>query len=246
MMGEQTSSHYIAYGSKRIFFELEHRRRKDLKITVFPNLNVEVVAPESASLDKVKAKVRKRASWIVKQKLFFEDFLPASPPKKFISGESFRYLGRQYRLKVIQNNQEELKLKSGYITVYTRNKSNYRKIAQLVDSWYRERAKNRFESRIEELIGRLKKHTPVKPKVALKRMPKRWGSCSVKGRILLNPELIKAPSDCIDFVIMHELCHLIEHNHSPAFYNLLTKAMPDWKKRKAKLEKLCGEERFVE
>ena len=236
MTSDATSSHYISFGKKRIFFDLEHRRRKTLSITVFPNLSVKVVAPESATLEKVKSRVKKRAPWILKQKLYFEDFLPASPPKKYISGESFRYLGRQYRLKVIKSKREEVKLKGRFITVYTANKSNTQKIKRLLNAWYREHARRRFEDRIEALFPKLKKHNPKQPTLELKKMAKRWGSCSVNGKILLNPELIKTPTQCIDYVIMHELCHLVEPNHSSRYFKLLDEVCPKWRQVKQKLE----------
>lgn len=236
MSRTSTDRHYINFGKRRIFFDLEHRERKTLSITVFPDLSVKVIAPETAALEKVKSRVRKRAPWILKQKLYFEDFLPASPPKKYISGESFRYLGRQYRLKVIKSKREEVKLKGGYITVYTAQKNNTQKVKRLLNSWYREHARRRFEDRIEALFPKLKKHNPKQPTLALKKMAKRWGSCSVNGKILLNPELIKTPSQCIDYVIMHELCHLVEPNHSRKYYHLLNHCMPDWVDRKIKLE----------
>lgn len=236
-MSEQLmSTHYVPYGSKRIYFELEHRSRKSLAITVYPDLSVGVVAPETATLDKVKSKVKKRACWIQKQKLYFEDFLPASPPKKYISGETFRYLGRQYRLKVLQSKREEVKLKGRYITVFTANKKNAMKVKKLLNAWYREHARRRFEDRIEVLFPKLKKHNPKKPTLQLKKMTKRWGSCSVNGNILLNPELIKTPSQCIDYVIVHELCHLVIPSHSTKYYQLLDKVMPDWRTRKTILE----------
>jgi hypothetical protein len=229
------SSHYIPYGKKRIYFELEHRSRKSLAITVYPDLSVKVVAPPSATLERVKSKVKKRASWIQKQKLYFEDFLPASPPKKYISGETFRYLGRQYRLKVFKSKREEVKLKGKYITVYTANKNNTTKVRKLLNAWYRDHARRRFEDRIKALLPKLKKHKPKQPTLQLKKMAKRWGSCSVNGKILLNPELIKTPSQCIDYVIMHELCHLVIPNHSPSYYKLLKKMVPDWEEVRSKL-----------
>ena len=72
--------------------------------------------------------------------------------------------------------------------------------------------------------------------MSLVQMAKRWGSCSRAGRILLNPELVTAPKDCIDYVIVHELCHLKEHNHSPAYYRLLDRVMPSWQERKRRLD----------
>jgi hypothetical protein len=82
------------------------------------------------------------------------------------------------------------------------------------------------------------KYKISQPEVKIKRLKKKWGSCSKQGKITLNSELVKAPKGCIEYVINHELCHLVEHNHSSAFYELQEKTMPDWEKRKNKLEKI--------
>ena len=226
----------IRFGKNQIHFALLYSNRKTLGISVHPDTSVEVKAPKDSDLDLIRDKVRKRASWIVKQKRYFERFLPDVPSKNYVSGETFRYLGKQYRLKVYQSEKEQVLLKGGFLEVYTQEKSNRRKVKSLLDNWYRERALTQFEQRIKKLLEESLRIKAKYPKIKLKVMAKRWGSCTKGGTIFVNPELIKAPSTCIDYVLMHELCHLVEHNHSPKFYRLLDRAMPDWKKRKEKLE----------
>jgi len=101
----------IQFGSKQIYFQLEYSSRKSLGITVKPDLSVLVKAPADISLEKVKEKLRKKAPWIIRQQSFFLYFHPRTPARKYISGETHLYLGRQYRLKIIQNNFESVKLK---------------------------------------------------------------------------------------------------------------------------------------
>lgn len=228
---------HIQFGSKRIDFILEYSDRKSLGITVTPDFDVMVKAPIDTSLDKVKEKLRKKAPWIIRQQSFFLSFHPKTPPRKFISGETHLYLGRQYRLKVIAGDIERVKLKGKFIQVTTDDKA---RVKQLINSWYLQNAKTKFHSIAEILIDKFKKHTVEPSALVLREMPTRWGSCTPKGKLILNPELIKAPRGCIEYVIIHELCHLIHHDHTQKFLDLQTREMPDWEKWKMKLEKLLA------
>ena len=227
----------IFFGSKQIDFRLEYSTRKSLGITVTPDLNVLVKAPVDTSLEKVKEKLRKKAPWIIRQQSFFLSFHPKTPARKFISGETHLYLGRQYRLKISQSKIESVKLKGKFIEVSVADKSNAK---QLVSEWYLQNAKTKFHSIAKLLIEKFKKHKVEPTSIVLREMPTRWGSCTPKGKIILNPELIKAPKGCIEYVIIHELCHLIHHDHTQKFLDLQQKEMPDWEKWKTKLEKLLA------
>lgn len=227
----------IQFGSKEIVFELEYQERKSLGITVYPNRKVRVKAPLDSKLEKIEEKLRKRAPWILKQQSYFLSFEPLTPPRKYISGESHLYLGRQYRLKIYKSPANIVKMKRGFLEVYTDDKT---KAAQLVKDWYRKRADIKFREIAEKWIERFKKHEVEPSDFIIKWMDKRWGSCTPKGKIILNVELMKAPKRCIEYVIIHELCHLIHHNHSAAFFELQTKEMPDWMKWKERLEKILA------
>ena len=227
----------IQFGSKQIGFRMEYSNRKSLGITVTPDLNVLVRAPLDTSLEKVKEKLRKKAPWIIKQQGFFLSFHPKTPPRKFIGGETHLYLGRQYRLKITQSKIESVKLKGKFIKVATTDKARAK---ELVSEWYLQNAKTRFHVIAQPLIDKFKKHKVEPSSIVLREMPTRWGSCTPKGKMILNPELIKAPKGCIEYVIIHELCHLIHHDHTQKFIDLQTKEMPDWEKWKMKLEKLLA------
>lgn len=228
---------YIQFGSKKIDFRLEYSSRKSLGITVTPDLDVLVKAPVDAPIDTIKEKLRKKAAWILKQQNFFLSFHPKTPPKKYVSGETHLYLGRQYRLKVIDSQIETVKLKGKFIEVSTPDKSRTK---QLVQNWYLQLAKMKFHLLAQPLIDRFKKYNVEPSSIVLRDMPTRWGSCTPKGKIILNPELIKAPKGCIEYVIIHELCHLIHHDHTQKFIDLQSKEMQDWEKWKEKLEKLLA------
>ena len=147
------------------------------------------------------------------------------------------YLGRQYRLKILQSKIESVKLKGQFIEVSTTDKAGTK---QLVNDWYLKTAKSKFYTIALPLIDKFKKHKVEPSSIVLREMPTRWGSCTPKGKIILNPELIKAPKGCIEYVIIHELCHLVHHDHTQKFLDLQTKEMPYWEKWKMKLEKLLA------
>ena len=234
----------IQFGSKQIDFNLEYSNRKTLGITVKPDLSVLVKAPVDTTLEKVEEKLRKKASWIIRQKSFFLTFYPKTPAKKYVGGETHLYLGRQYQLKVKSEKfkviNEEVKLKGRFLEIITNDKNNVKK---LVEEWYLVKAKSKFYEIALPLFGKfVKTHnlSLLTFHLSLRSMPTRWGSCTPKGKIILNPELIKAPKGCIEYVIIHELCHLVHHDHTQRFIDLQTKEMKDWEKWKMKLEKLLA------
>lgn len=227
----------IQFGSKKINFHIVYSKRKTLGITVKPDLSVFVKAPIDTSIDKIKEKLQKKAPWIIKQQSFFLTFHPKTPRRKFIGGETHLYLGRQYRLKIIEGKGDFVKLKNGFVEVNTSDKLRTK---QLVTDWYLKRARIKLDSIAESLIDKFKIYNVKPSSIVLRTMPTRWGSCTPKGKIILNPELIKAPKGCIEYVIVHELCHLIYHDHTKKFIELQTKQMPDWEKWKMKLEKLLA------
>lgn len=228
--------HAVTSGDVQIEFRLRRSNRQTLAITVYPDLAVEVAAPRKIALDLVKSKVQKRARWIQRQQSFFRDFLPLPPPRLYVSGETHRYLGRQYRLKIIESKRSEVKLRGRFIWVQTPDKGNRVRVRKLVESWYLICAKDRFARSLAESVVRLRGRLSAPPKMQIRRMPKRWGSWTRRSGIWVNPELVKAPATCIEYVLTHELCHAVHGHHGKAFYELLQQVMPDWKERKARLE----------
>jgi predicted metal-dependent hydrolase len=231
----------LAYGETKISFHVVRRERKTLEIGVEPDASVTVVAPSDATLEAIESKVRKRARWIVRQQKYFHQFLPRMTERRFIAGETHLYLGRQYRLKVVHDAAERVKLQRGFLITYSRSPESAERSRELVEAWYRERARVKIPERIELCAARLTSQGTMRPKQLIIRSTKtRWGSMSPAGNLLINPKLLQAPVCAIDYVITHELCHLREPNHGPAFYELLNAVLPDWPNRKQRLEQLLA------
>jgi hypothetical protein len=227
----------IQFGSKQIDYQIEYSDRKTLGITVTPDMDVLVKAPNDSTINKIEEKLKKKAPWIIKQQSFFLAYHPKTTKRNYVSGETHLYLGRQYLLRVEENDKESVKLKGKFIVVKTHDKSS---VKQLVNNWYLEHARSKFHATALPLIEKFKKYKVEPSSIVLREMPTRWGSCTPKGKIILNPELIKAPKGCIEYVIIHELCHLIHHDHTQKFMDLQTKEMKDWEKWKTKLERLLA------
>ena len=233
----EVERHHVEYGEHRIDFAVVRRRRKTLEIAVEPDASVVVAAPLDAPIEAIAEKVRKRAAWVRGQQRFFSQFMPRTPERRYLAGETHLYLGRQYRLKVVRRGRPGVEMVRGFIIVHTREPDRPEVTRRLVDNWYRKQARAKFAERLDVSLARFPDPEAFRPRgLIVRRMEKRWGSLSPSGRLLLNRRLIEAPVDTIDYVIAHELCHMAEPHHGAAFYRLLDRVMPDWAGRKGRLE----------
>lgn len=161
---------------------------------------------------------------------------PSPPPRRYVSGESHRYLGKQYRLNIISARKNGVKLIGPFFEVHSRRTDDPEYLQQLMNGWYRDHAMARFCLLVDQWLPRLERHGVKRPEIKVRRMKARWGSCNAKkGSILLNTRLVEAPLSCVEYVVVHELCHLKHPGHSKAFYMLMDRILPDWRERKRKL-----------
>lgn len=212
-------------------------RRKTLAITVEPSGEVTVTAPATALLNQVEATLRRRRAWI-RRRVRAARLLPPPPaPREWVSGETHRYLGRQYRLKVEQGSPSGVRLAGRFFHVTVADPADTDRVRQPMERWYLEHARAVFTRRLAELVRsapRLRLNGP--PPLLVRRLRKRWGSCSPEGRVLVNVEAVKLPVGCIDYLLLHELCHLPVPHHGPEFWRLLDACMPDWERWRRRLD----------
>lgn len=226
----------VQYGATTIEYDLTFSQRTTLAIDVHPDLSITVQAPQGSDLETIQQKVKKRAPWILRQQRKFETYLPQLPPRRYVSGETHRYLGKQYRLKVIENSSGDgVKLSRGYFYINVPDKDDTERVKTLLIDWYRRQARRIFRERLDACLAKVRFLELDYPELTIRQMETRWGSCTPEGKIILNLRLVQVPKLYIDYVIMHELCHLKEHNHSQRFYNLLNRVMPDWRAKREKL-----------
>jgi predicted metal-dependent hydrolase len=230
----------LQYGAEQFTYQLffvptEGNR---IVIDVLPSGVINVQAPEHTAPEAIKRAMLKRARWLYHQIGKIHRQHAYVLPREYVSGESHYYLGRRHLLKVMLSKEDppQVKMLRGQLQVITPSRDP-ELVKSLLHDWYCQRANEQFARRLQVLSSQ----TPwIKqtPRWQLRPMKKQWGSCSPKGALSLNPFLVKAPRECIDYVIVHELCHLKEHNHSKNFYLQLSKTMPDWQSAKARLDSL--------
>lgn len=241
---KQSEGLHIEYGTTRIPFVLLYSKRRTLGISVTPDKQVIITAPYEASLEKILEKVGKRAGWISEQIRKFESYETSILYRKieFVSGETLYYMGRKYRLKVMEGFPEVINKEGRHIKAIVKTKADQKHIANLIMDWYKQEAKRIFLERFERYSYILKREKISFNKLLVRRLEKRWGSCTGMRNIILNLSLIQAPIQCIDYVLVHELCHLKYLDHRPKFYHMLARYMEDWEKRRNRLQtvKLFG------
>lgn len=230
----------ISYGENKINYQVvfNPRKRSRVSIHVLPDGTVRVEAPPETDLFLIKKAVLKRAQWVQNHIEQAHKQTEQVLCREYVSGESHFYLGRRHQLKIIENaaSKPEVRLLRGRLHITTPDLEK-EMIRRLLLIWYRDRAGQYFQRRLEAWVDALD-WLSSPPQWRLRAMKKQWGSCSPKGLLTINPHLIKAPQRCIDYVLLHELCHLQEHNHGKKFYGLLDRHMPDWRSVKTELDNM--------
>ena len=205
------------------------KKIKNSNLKVRPNFTVELSVPESASQEYIDSFLEKKKDWIEKQIQFFKDNLINETEKKYISGESVKYLGKNYILKVHKGKEKYVKFMRGYIHLYCLENSGLEDKKELLQNWLKERAKDKIMVIAKKYLDKLEEV----PDIKFRDMKTRWGSCnSEKKRIIFNWRLIEKSPYGIEYVVVHELVHLKYNNHSKAFFKYLSVKLPDWEKRR--------------
>jgi len=225
----------LIYGEQQVPYQVKGLKPipgkiRKISICAPPDTQVLVSAPEDADRCDIHDAVMKRAKWIHDSLQAFREQRKHVQTQRYVSGEMQFYLGRRYILKVLEQPTGKpcVKMERGMLLVYLQegeaDRAERAKI--MVRQWYRTRANQVLNVRLEQLIPQTSRVNSM-PEYRILAMEKHWGSCSTRGTLMLNPHLVKAPRDCIDYVILHELCHIEEHNHGERFYRLLSRVMPD-------------------
>jgi predicted metal-dependent hydrolase len=186
---------------------------------------VSVVVPKQLSEDKITQLLKAKRKWIKEKITLHQEANPVST-KQYVSGESFSYLGRNYRLKVIDATFEPVKLIQGRLVISVPSgQEQAHMVRNALVRWYKHHA----ELKLNEKVKRLSVAVGVEPTgVGIKTFKSRWGSCSAKGKIDINWKIIMAPNRIVDYVVVHELCHLIHYDHSPKFWREVDRVMPSY------------------
>lgn len=230
-------SEWLTVGPRRVRCVIRRTKRRTLELAVHPDGSVVVTAPENASDARIRALVAGRRRWLHAHLERFESLPAPPPPRRYQSGETHHYLGRQYRLRVRRGRADSVRLEGALLLVTTTAPSDRQRVRLLVEGWYLRRATAVLGARLAHCVAEWRAAQVSAPKMAVRRMARRWGSCSRAGRVTLNVDLVKVPTSCIDYVIVHELCHLRALNHGREFRTLLARRMPDWERLRERLDR---------
>lgn len=208
---------------------IRQERRKTANIIVTPANAVNVTVPKLVPDETVQEILRRKTPWILK-KIHENDEVRKVMPKEFVSGETFSYLGRNYRLRIVRSKTSFVRMKSGRLEVgIAGSKKREHKVKTALSEWYQEKAEEKLHQRLDIYRKRLE----VEPqRILIKSLSSRWGSCTAARNISFNWRIILAPISIIDYVIVHELCHLTHHDHSSRFWKMVGRILPDYEQKK--------------
>lgn len=224
----------LKYKNEEINYILTRKNVKNINIRI-KNKIVYISANNYIPLDYIENLLIEKWSWIQKNLNNKSNNYINETKKSYISGEKFLYLGNYYNLEIISSSLNKVELHDN-LKLFTNNNSIITRKG-ILDKWYLQKIEYVFHRSLNENYKLIENYTNIYSKLKYRKMISRWGSCKMpEGVITLNKHLIKAPIEAIDYVVLHELVHLVYQNHSSDFYTLLEKLMPDWKKKEAILK----------
>lgn len=235
----------VQYGDQLVTFEVIRKDVKHINLTIQPDQRIFVSANDNVAVEEIKAFVLSKGRWITSKLNYFKRTAPYEKiPREYVTGETFRYLGRQYMLKVFETTEKEfVRYFRGTIEMYVKDVKNFRKKEQLMKKWYENRRGIVFKESLERMYEAVRFYNIAFPQLETRQMKRRWGSNLARGnKIILNKDLIIAPRFCIDYVVLHELLHFKYPDHDFNFFNHLQLLMPDWKERKRILDEEVARE----
>lgn len=225
------------YKEESIGVNVVYRKRKNISIRIIPKNTIEIISPRSVSISFLKKVLEEKSSWIMKTLDKFENVDESFKDRKYVNGEIFYYLGKEYELKIIDDkNSENNKKNYCYIDIkdenliITTNNNEIEYIKNELKRWYKIESEKVVITRLEVL----KKEKPIMNKlvpkvIKIKEQKKRWGSCTSSKTIYINSRISMATIEVIDYILVHEFSHLAYMNHSKNFYNLVEEILPNFK-----------------
>jgi len=229
----QESHHHLLVEGERINYKLlrSKKRKYSLSMKVTRNGQLQINVPFKTHESDIEAFITSKITWI-KTHIIKYQALAAVPELTYQNGELHRFMGTAYPLKLITAKQSNIEQCNDQLIVYHRKNTS---IKNLLNKWYKSTALEYFKIRTQQLAE--KYNMPKINEIKVRFMKSRWGSCSSQSVITFNIHLIKSAPESIDYVIIHELCHLIHANHGSQFYQLQSHLNPDWKRQKAQLNR---------
>jgi predicted metal-dependent hydrolase len=226
-----SNKNIININGKEIEYLVERKKVKNLKLIIKADLSLRVVSPYNLTYKEINSFVNKKVNWISNKLEHFRT-LNKLPGQEYKTGNVISFFDRKFTLEVIASPEQVIKISGDRMIIKVIN-TDEEIIEDIIDGWYRIHSKYYFNQIIENCLPKFEKYGIKKPLFSVRKMKRSWGSCSKsKNKIILNSKLAGKSMKYIEFIVMHELCHLIHPNHSKNFYGLLTLLFPEWKERK--------------
>lgn len=238
MTMECKSMRSIIHKGIKIQYLLQRKNVKNINLRIRMDSSIYVSANPEINEEKIDEFVVTKGDYILSSLQRFKEIEKYRPlPKQYVSGETFYILGRGLRLKVSESSKESVFSDGVYLFLMVKDKNDSNRKQYLITRYLNKECRDIFNKIVLEIYSLFQKYGVDMPSLRIRDMKTRWGSCvSDKGVITLNKQLLGAPRNCIEYVILHEFCHFIQPNHSKKFYNLITMLMPDWQERKRILD----------
>jgi predicted metal-dependent hydrolase len=225
----------ITHKSEDIEFSVIYSGRRTLGISVLPDSKVIVRVPYLTSMKTINRIVQQKSIWIIKHRDSYKGKEPNKLNGQYKNGEIHLFRGNKYVLKIEKSKKTYIRFYDGTIYLGLENTENARAVKMLLYKGYKDEALRLFPEIFSMVLDRFYNQMFKPSSLVIRTMKRRWGSCSNKGIITLSTELIKLPDLFIEYVILHELCHLKHHNHGAGYYKLLSELFPEWKSTRKEL-----------
>jgi predicted metal-dependent hydrolase len=209
--------------------------RRSLELRLYPDRRIEVRVPLRTSMADIEAFLASKARWLQRRLDDMAITKPESAPPGYRQGDAHLFMGQRYPLALVSARRSLTTLQQGQLTLLTPEPDNPARVAEQLGRWYRRQADAVFSTMIDRHFPYFAERGHERPALRVRSMKSRWGSLSSRGYINLNLELIKTPATAIEYVVVHELCHLEHMNHGAGFRDLLSRRLPDWQQRKRDL-----------
>ncbi|MBD2721723.1 M48 family metallopeptidase [Hymenobacter armeniacus] len=229
----------LLYRNHSLHYTLVFRSRRTIGFAVRPDGSVHISAPAGTSPEWVAQQVLRKADWILKHQETFAARPAPAPGRRYEAGSQHHYQGQPYTLRFAEAARPRVAVEADELILSAPAPLTPAQAEALLHAWYARQAGPLFAESLARVWPRFAEFNLTRPTLWVRQMRTRWGSCTPRtARIRLSPELVRARPECLDYVLLHECCHLLVGDHSPAFYDLQTRLLPDWKRWKAELNAL--------
>jgi predicted metal-dependent hydrolase len=227
----------VQCGSYVIEYSIKYSpRKKNATLIVHPDKNVEVRVPPGTRPEYIRKLVERKGGWVMKKLQDFESRGPVEKEKKYMDGNVVLYAGMSYVLRIFENDGPAVFISGQYVDVHLPKKIRGDRTSMVkacLTAWYRERANEKISMLLSAHCGKIGLQAP---EYSVKVQKRRWGSCSSRNRLNFNLKLAMAPDAEMEYVVVHEICHIFQKDHSAKFWSLVGTIMPDYKVRMKSLK----------